>query len=327
MTHDTSAFTASRRSFLAQAGGALAGMATVATLASSQSTPTFSEHRVPRDGYYLYAREYRGSGPTLVLMHGFPDNLHIYDRLIPVLTGAGRHVVTFDFLGFGASDKPVDYDYSFGQQLGDLETVVEFFKLDRVAPVAHDASGVTAIDYVVANPRRAGHLCLINTFYGDTPTLRFPEIIELFAAPELKALAQKMIVDPKQMAFVLNFQIQQFQALAQPSQKGNAYDLVQSIIEKNLFQQPSAGRALAELAAKLRPQMKLNDEHLPQLANIRIPSTIIWGQGDAYLNTGVANDFAARLKGSSLHILDAGHWPQLDIPDDVGRHMLADIKG
>jgi pimeloyl-ACP methyl ester carboxylesterase len=40
-------------------------------------------------------------------MHGFPDNLHIYDRLVPALHG--RQVITFDFLGWGASDKPVDH--------------------------------------------------------------------------------------------------------------------------------------------------------------------------------------------------------------------------
>ena len=56
-------------------------------------------------------------------MHGFPDNLHIYDDLVPHLVAAGRRVVTFDFLGFGASDKP-GTGYSFAQQMGDLEAVV-----------------------------------------------------------------------------------------------------------------------------------------------------------------------------------------------------------
>ena len=45
-----------------------------------------------------------GRGPAIVLMHGFPDDLHLYDRLVPEL--AGRRVVSFDFLGWGASDKP-----------------------------------------------------------------------------------------------------------------------------------------------------------------------------------------------------------------------------
>jgi haloalkane dehalogenase len=62
-------------------------------------TASFVEHRVPRERGKIYARTYEGTGPALVLMHGFPDNLHIYDDLIPYLIAGGRRAVTFDFLG------------------------------------------------------------------------------------------------------------------------------------------------------------------------------------------------------------------------------------
>ncbi len=81
----------------------------------------FSEHLIPRGEGNAYARDYAGSGPAFVLMHGFPDNLHIYDDLLPFLVAAGRRVVAFDFLGYGASDKPAGASYGFEQQLGDLE--------------------------------------------------------------------------------------------------------------------------------------------------------------------------------------------------------------
>jgi len=64
---------------------------------------SFIEHYVPREQGRVYARDYKGAGPAFVLMHGFPDNLHIYDDLIPYLVASGRRVVTFDFLGFGAT--------------------------------------------------------------------------------------------------------------------------------------------------------------------------------------------------------------------------------
>jgi haloalkane dehalogenase len=76
--------------------------------------PSFIEHWVPRGHGRVYVREYAGIGPAFVLMRGFPDNLHIYDELIPHLVAAGRWVVTFDFLGFGASDKPASAHYSLG---------------------------------------------------------------------------------------------------------------------------------------------------------------------------------------------------------------------
>ena len=42
--------------------------------------PSYTEHRIPRLGGFLYARDYPGAGPAFVLMHGFPDHLGIYDR-------------------------------------------------------------------------------------------------------------------------------------------------------------------------------------------------------------------------------------------------------
>ena len=119
------------------------------------NTQTFTEHRVARDTGSLYARDYAGTGPAFVLMHGFPDNLHIYDDLIPHLVAAGRRVVAFDFLGFGMSDKPGS-GYSFVQQMGDLKAIVEALSLERIVPVAHDSSGPTGVNYALAHPDRVG---------------------------------------------------------------------------------------------------------------------------------------------------------------------------
>jgi pimeloyl-ACP methyl ester carboxylesterase len=46
-------------------------------------------------------------------------------------------VVTLDFLGFGASDKSHEYQYSFELQLDDLEAVADGLQLDRIIPVGH----------------------------------------------------------------------------------------------------------------------------------------------------------------------------------------------
>jgi pimeloyl-ACP methyl ester carboxylesterase len=70
----------------------------------------FVERLVQRDRYRIYAREYPGEDPAIILMHGFPDNLHLYDRLVPYLSPP-RRVITFDFLGWGSSDKPTGYPY------------------------------------------------------------------------------------------------------------------------------------------------------------------------------------------------------------------------
>lgn len=70
---------------------------------------TFTEEFVQRGQHRIYVREYAGEEPTIILMHGFPDNLHLYDRLVPYLSPT-RRVITFDFLEWGSSDKPAAYD-------------------------------------------------------------------------------------------------------------------------------------------------------------------------------------------------------------------------
>jgi pimeloyl-ACP methyl ester carboxylesterase len=57
----------------------------------------FTEHRVPRGRGSVHVRNLPGSGAAFVLLHGFPDNSHIYDDLIPHLVSAGRRTVTIDF--------------------------------------------------------------------------------------------------------------------------------------------------------------------------------------------------------------------------------------
>jgi hypothetical protein len=59
----------------------------------------YKESWVKGNGHRIDAREYPGQEPAIVLMHGFPDNLHLYDRLLPHLTPP-RRVITFDFLGW-----------------------------------------------------------------------------------------------------------------------------------------------------------------------------------------------------------------------------------
>ena len=111
----------------------------------------YQETFVQRNQHRIYVREHLGAEPAIILMHGFPDNLHLYDRVSPYLSPA-RRVVLFDFLGWGSSDKPADYPYTTNNQVGDLDAVITQLKLGPVVLVAHDASGPPAIDWALAQP-------------------------------------------------------------------------------------------------------------------------------------------------------------------------------
>jgi pimeloyl-ACP methyl ester carboxylesterase len=51
--------------------------------------------------------ERRGHGPAVLLLHGFPDSLRLWDAVAPRLEAAGFQVIAVDQRGFGQSDAPV----------------------------------------------------------------------------------------------------------------------------------------------------------------------------------------------------------------------------
>jgi haloalkane dehalogenase len=285
--------------------------------------PSFNEHYVPRGQGRVYVRDYKGAGPAFVLMHGFPDNQHIYDDLIPYLVARGRRVVTFDFLGFGASDKPRGANYSFNQQLGDLEAVVDTLGLGKFVPVAHDSSGFAAVNFALAHPDRADSLCMLNSAYGEAPAVRWPEMIEIFANKRIAPLAHAIAQSPEQFAWILNWQRQQFLNALPDSQKAHFEEFLGQLIADNFIKEPSSGPAFVQMTAQFFEELARNFERLPALKTLDISVKLIWGEADPYLTVSMAEERLSHFKNASLHVLAAGHWLQSDVPDLVAKVMLS----
>jgi pimeloyl-ACP methyl ester carboxylesterase len=256
-------------------------------------------------------------------MHGFPDNLHIYDDLVPYLVAGGRRVVTFDFLGFGASDKLPGATYSFRQQLEDLEAVVEALGLDRIVPVAHDASGPAGINFTLAHPARVESLCILNSGYDDAFPILWPEMVELFADKSLNALSRAITQSPEQFGWLLAWQRKQFRDALPESQQARFDTVMGPLIADNFLQQPSSGPAFVQLASQFAAELARNAKRLPELETLDIPVKVIWGELDPYITAEVAEDRASHFKHATLHLLQAGHWLQSDVPDQVAELMLS----
>jgi pimeloyl-ACP methyl ester carboxylesterase len=282
----------------------------------------YVDRRIPRDGHAIYARDYAGLGPAFVLMHGFPDNLRIYDALAPLLANAGRRVVAFDFLGYGRSDKPADYSYTTAGLEQDVEAVVTELGLERIVPVAHDASGPTAVNWGLANPDRVAALVLLNTYYGASPTLCVPEFISLFADPPYAELAAAFAAEPAQFGWLLAFQARQFQRQAPPALRRRARETLEPVIREQFAAKPSALAAFMSLTRELHHSLDANTCRTSELSTFAPPVSLIWGAGDAYLNRGVAEHLHSLFPTSRLMWLSAGHWPQIDAPELVAQAIL-----
>jgi haloalkane dehalogenase len=294
------------------------------------ATPPFRVHSIARGPYHIHAREYPGSEPALVLMHGFPDDLGLYDRLVPYL--AERRLVLFDFLGWGRSDKPDGYPYTFENLMGDLDAVMTQLDLSRVVLVAHDASGPPAINWALAHPDRVSALVLLNTFYGLTPSLTPPEAIAIFG--DLLELRSAILVRPAEPYSFTRLS----GAISESRQMGRWLyfwqvggfirdDAVRGPFVRKLWSRfggsPSSIPAFVALNRDLQGAVLANTSRVAQLATFRAPVRIIFGAADPYLNPGVAENFHTLFPGSEMFLLaTARHYVQVDEPEAVSRLVL-----
>jgi pimeloyl-ACP methyl ester carboxylesterase len=247
-------------------------------------------------------------------MHGFPDDKHVYDQTLPYLTGR-RRVVTFDFLGWGESDKPVGYPYTAANQTDDLDAVITRLGLDEVVLVAHDSSGPPAIDWALEHPQRVAALVLLNTYYGWMPRLRAPEAIILYASPLLRNLARPVMRHFAGLDRRLYFwQVGKF-----IRDDAVRRELLPQYYTRFRAARPAFWRLNADLPRTLISRARRS----PQVRAFPRPVRIVFGTDDPYLNTHVARRFTQLFPTAELHLIDgARHYVQVDEPEAVAAAIL-----
>ena len=93
---------------------------------------------IETNGIRLRVRE-AGSGPLLLLCHGWPESWYSWRHQIPVLAAAGYRVVAPDMRGFGGSDAPPAVeDYTLLHHAADMVGLVEALGERRAIIVGHD---------------------------------------------------------------------------------------------------------------------------------------------------------------------------------------------
>ncbi len=80
-----------------------------------------------------------GSGPLVLLIHGFPELAISWRAQVQALSEAGYHAVAPDMRGYGATDKPEDAaDYSILHLVGDMVALVRALGQTQCVVVGHD---------------------------------------------------------------------------------------------------------------------------------------------------------------------------------------------
>jgi haloalkane dehalogenase len=196
--------------------------------------------------------------------------------------------------------------------------VLDTLGVDQVVPVAHDASGPVAINWALDHPELVSALVLLNTYYADAPTLRFPEFISLFADPAYAALTRAMAQNPTVAQWLLTWQGRQFGGDEQVQQS------LLAMIGPQFTGTPSTFPPFIDLTSDLHATLQAHIRRMPDLKAFARPVRIIFGAEDPYLNTGVARSLHEALPTSDLALLPKkGHWPQLDGAPEVAQLLLS----
>jgi pimeloyl-ACP methyl ester carboxylesterase len=121
----------------------------------------FQVHRIAANGTHLSVAV-GGTGPVLVLLHGWPQTSRAWARVMPAL--AQTHtVVAPDLRGTGASDRPAD-GFTKTNQARDMREVLTGLGLTGpVAVAGHDIGSMIALAWAAAHPGDISRLILIDS--------------------------------------------------------------------------------------------------------------------------------------------------------------------
>ena len=115
--------------------------------------------------YRVFVRDQDGSGPPVLLLHGYPSSSYDWRELMARVPG--QRTTSFDFLGFGLSDKPKQHLYSLLAQADLAQAVALRHGDEPIFLVAHDmgtsvATELLARDLTGRLPFKLGGVLLLN---------------------------------------------------------------------------------------------------------------------------------------------------------------------
>jgi len=129
---------------------------------------------VDLDGLKLYYQQ-SGSGPDVVLLHGFTSNLAmwLFSGIVPALADRFR-VTSYDLRGHGASDAPPD-GYTSQEMADDLRRLCDALDLGPALMVGHSFGGVVATHLAALDPQRVAGIILCDSYFPGLAELE-PEM-------------------------------------------------------------------------------------------------------------------------------------------------------
>ena len=287
---------------------------------------TLVKHRTEQvNGINLHWVE-AGSGPLVILLHGFPEFWYSWRNQIPALVEAGYRVVAPDTRGYNDSDKPAGYDNYLGKPLSeDVVGLIAACDEETATVVGHDWGGVTAWTLAIHHPELLDKLVILNAPHPGVflRAIRNPaqmlrsSYVAMFQTPVLPEIALR----------ANNFALLRL-ALRGGSQKSTAFS------DEDLERYCEAFAKPGALTAMLAYYRAMGRRIIPAARQtgavsgdadrrtVTVPTLVIWGRHDPVLGENIADpgDYVPNRRVELID--DAAHFVQSDAPERVNELLI-----
>lgn len=249
-----------------------------------------------------------GEGEPLLLLHGFPTSSWDFHKVWPTL--AQRYqLITFDKLGFGFSDKPVDGDYRIDAHLQRIWALLLHLGVRQVCLLAHDVGNTITQAWLARQlegdvPVTLTRVCLLN---GGL----FPE------THRMRPL-QRLLLSP------LGKWVGRFSTARRfgggladvfgPATQPSAEELADYWA---LMSRQQGQYLLHKHIQYIRERRQQRERWVGALQNTSVPISLIDGVLDPVSGAHMVARFRELLPGRQVTELACGHFPQVEMPRQV----------
>lgn len=235
-----------------------------------------------------------GTGPVLVLLHGFPFSSSIFQQLIAALSHTYRMIAP-DFPGSGSTSVISSPEVASMELLAQLiKIILDQEKIEQCVLVGHSMGGYVAMAFAEAYPGRLKGLCLLHsTAYDDTEEKRQARVRSIqFIQTHGSALFLKQMIPGLFASHYVHTHPEQVNEIVKQSQRIPAEMLI----------------------AYYKAMMKRPDRSYV-LRTLRTPVAFVFGKEDTSLLLDQALAQVSLPGDSTVHVLgQTGHMSMIEQP-------------
>jgi pimeloyl-ACP methyl ester carboxylesterase len=236
----------------------------------------------------------RGQGEPLILIHGFPFDHTLWDKVAVTLELHARLILP-DLRGFGQSPAP-DGTYSMRLFAEDIAALMDRLHIRKAVLAGHSMGGYVSLAFAQAYPDRVAGLALVtSTAAADSPERRQGR---LRLVERVKRVGVKAVVQANLERYSPDPQVRE-----------RTKELIMKSSKKSVI---AALKGMAE-----RPDLT------EQLTELKVPCVIVAGSEDAIVSPEKAREMVQMLtRGWLVEIPGGGHMPMIEAPDLVSSALL-----